>query len=161
MTIVNSEIPAPKKKGGKIVLIETQPEADWFVPVTTKRERKVWCLRFRMSGWNPRLFGPFKSKQHCLLFLDDAIGSIQDAKHVMRDKADMRIIDEPCAKVWLQLSSIRCVGNGNRYYEPVEPDSRSAMKKEPCIPSRNSTKSEFQLASGQDLCCKAELYYSQ
>jgi hypothetical protein len=56
MTIVNSEIPAPKKKGGKIVLIETQPEADWFVPVTTKRGRKVWYLRFRMSGWNPRLW---------------------------------------------------------------------------------------------------------
>ncbi|WHZ27620.1 MAG: hypothetical protein OJF51_002417 [Nitrospira sp.] len=103
LTIVNSETPAPKKKREKIVLIETEPEADWFVPAKTKRGRKVWYLRFRVTGWNPRLFGPFKSKRQCLLFLDDAIGSIQTVENEIRDDADRRRLDEPLAKVWLPI----------------------------------------------------------
>ncbi len=105
LTVVTADTsaPAPKKKREKIQLIETQPEADWFVPARTKRGRKVWYLRFRMTGWNPRLFGPFKSKWQCLLFLDDAIGSIQAIENEMRDDADRRMVNEPLAKVWLPI----------------------------------------------------------
>lgn len=103
LTIANAETPEPKKEREKIVLIETQPEADWFVPARTKRGRTVWYLRFRMTGWNPRLFGPFKSKRQCLEFLDDAINVIQDCENDVRGKADKRMINEPCAKVWLPI----------------------------------------------------------
>jgi hypothetical protein len=70
LMIVNSEPPAPKNTREKICMIETQPEADWFVPARTTRGRRIWYLRFRMTGWNARLYGPFKSKRACLLFLD-------------------------------------------------------------------------------------------
>lgn len=62
LTVVNAETSAPNKKREKNRLIETQPEADWIVPAKTKRGTKVWYLRFRMMGWNPRLFSPFKLK---------------------------------------------------------------------------------------------------
>lgn len=102
LTVVTEDTPAPapKKKREKIVLIETQPEADWFVPAMTKRGKEVWYLRFKMTGRNPRLFGPFRSKHQCLLFLDDAIDELNDYENEICDAADKRMIDEPCAKVW-------------------------------------------------------------
>lgn len=103
LTIVNPETPAPKKKRERICLIETQPEADWFVPAKTKRGRQVWYLRFRMTGWSARLYGPFKSKRACLLFLDDAIQVLQETEPDVSAEAYKRIVKEPCAKVWLPL----------------------------------------------------------
>jgi hypothetical protein len=68
LTVVTAETPAPapKKKREKIQLIETQPEANWFVSATTKRGRKVWYLRFRMTGRNPRLSA--RSRQNTSAF---------------------------------------------------------------------------------------------
>ncbi len=103
MTVVNVETPMPKKKQEKIAWIETQPQEDWFVPAKTKRGKMVWYLRFKMTGWNDRLYGPFKSKHQCLLFLDDAINEYLQAENGVRDKADERAIDEPCAKVSLPI----------------------------------------------------------
>lgn len=102
LTVVTAETPAPapKKKREKIQLIETQPEADWFVPVKTKGGRKVWYLRLKITGRNPRLYGPFKSKHQGLLFLDEAIDELANIENEISDAADKRSIDEPCAKVW-------------------------------------------------------------
>lgn len=103
LKIVNAETPAPKKKRERIALIETQPEAGWFVPVRTKRGRRVWYLRFKLTGWNPRLFGPFNSKHQCLLFLDDAIDALANIENDICAAADKRMINEPFAKVWLPI----------------------------------------------------------
>lgn len=103
LEIVTSETRASKKRREKIVLIETQPEAGWFVPVKTKRGRWVWYLRFKMTGWNPRLYGPFKSKRQCLLFLDDLINVAQCWEQEVTDKAVERMVEEPCAKAWLPI----------------------------------------------------------
>ncbi len=103
LAIVDTKTPTPKNKREKICLIETQPEADWFVPAKTKRGRQVWYLRFQMTGWNPRLFGPFKSKRHGLLFLDEAIDCLQEHEQEMVDAANKRIVKEPCAKAWLPI----------------------------------------------------------
>lgn len=100
LQLATAETRAPKKEHEKIVLIETQPEADWFVPAKTKRGRQVWYMRLRITGLNPRLFGPFKSKRQCLLFLDDAIDVIHDFDNEVEDKAIDRMVKEPCAKVW-------------------------------------------------------------
>lgn len=100
ITVATTETSARKKEWERIVLIETQPESDWFVSATTARGKKVWYLRFRMTGWNPRLYGPFKSKHQCLLFLDDAINEIQDMQSEMDSVAAKRMVNEPCAKVW-------------------------------------------------------------
>lgn len=114
LTVVTADTPtpAPKKKREKIVLIETQPEVDWFVSARTKRGRKVWYLRFKITGLNPRLYGPFKSKHQGLLFLDDALGSIQEVENEMRDDADKRMINEPLAKVWLPIIEYPVCGQG-------------------------------------------------
>ncbi len=103
LAIVDAKTPALKKKREKICLIETQPEADWFVPAKTKHGRQVWYLRFQMTGWNPRLFGPFKSKRDGLLFLDDAIECLQEHEPEVVDAANKRIVKEPCAKAWLPI----------------------------------------------------------
>lgn len=103
LVIVDTKTPSPKKKREKICLIETQPRADWFVSAKTNRGRQVWYLRFQMTGWNPRLYGPFKSKRQCLLFLDDLINVAQCWEQEVTDKADERMVEEPCAKAWLPI----------------------------------------------------------
>lgn len=103
LTIVEPATLAPKKKREKICLIQTQPEADWFVQAKTKRGRRVWYLRFQMTGLNPRLYGPFKSKRAGLLFLDDAIEILQVTEQELVDKATERMIKEPCAHTWLPI----------------------------------------------------------
>lgn len=103
LAIVNQQTPSPKKKREKICLIETPPEADWFVPSKTKRGRQVWYLRFRMTGLNARLYGPFKSKRQCVLFVEDAINEFHEVEYEIENRAIDRIIKEPFAKVWLPL----------------------------------------------------------
>lgn len=103
LTLVTPEPLAPKKKREKICLIETQPEADWFVQAKTKRGRRVWYLRFQMTSWNPRLYGPFKSQRAGLLFLTDAIEILQETESELVDKAYERRIKEPCAHAWLPI----------------------------------------------------------
>lgn len=105
LAIVNAKpsTPAPKTKRERITLIETQPEADWLVSATTKRGWTVWNLRFRMTGWNARLFGPFRSKYDCLLFLDEAINHIGDTEPDLVDAASKRRVSQPCAHAWLPI----------------------------------------------------------
>lgn len=103
LAIVNEKPPAPKKERDGFFLIETQPEADWFVKTKTPRGRTVWYLRFRMTGWNPRLYGPFRSRHDCLLFLDEAINHIQDTEPDLVDDACKRKVKEPCAHSWLPI----------------------------------------------------------
>ena len=60
MTVVDVGTSMPKKRQEKITWIETQPQEGWFVPAKTKRGKKVWYLRFKMTGRNDRLYGPFQ-----------------------------------------------------------------------------------------------------
>jgi hypothetical protein len=78
----------------------------------------VWYLRFRMTGWNPRLYGPFKSQRAGLLFLDEAIDILQEMESEVADKAYERMIKEPCAKAWLPIVE-----------HPVVSQTASASKK--------------------------------
>lgn len=103
LTIVEPATLAPKKKREKICLIETQPEADWFVQAKTKRGRQVWYLRFQMTGWNPRLYGPFKSQRVGLLFLDQVINAILNPMAEVEDYANEWRVQEPCAHSWLPI----------------------------------------------------------
>lgn len=103
LAIVNQQTPPPKKKREKIGLIETQPEADWFVPAKTKRGRQVWYLRFKMTGLHARLFGPFASKRVGLLFLDDVIESTLDSMSAADDYANDRRIKEEFTHAWMPL----------------------------------------------------------
>lgn len=103
LAIIDTKTPAPKKERETVCLIETQPEADWFVPAKTKRGRQVWYIRFRMTGLNARLYGPFKTKHQCVLFLEDAINEFHDIEYEIENRAIHRMIKEPFAKVWLPL----------------------------------------------------------
>ncbi|MDR4467532.1 MAG: hypothetical protein MRJ68_04420 [Nitrospira sp.] len=113
LTVVQAASPAPKKKRETISLIETQPEPSWFVPAKTKRGRTVWYLRFQMTGWNGRLYGPFKSKRQCLLFLDEAINEFQEVEPEVTIKANKRKVEEPCAKAWLPIVEHPLVKKGS------------------------------------------------
>lgn len=112
LTVVTSDPPAPKNKRERIALVEIQPEADWFVPAKTKRGKQIWYLRFRMTGRNPRLYGPFKSKHHCLLCLDEVINEILGSDFESMD--DDRMLNEPCAKVWPPIVEYPICGTGKQ-----------------------------------------------
>lgn len=103
LAIVNQVTPPVKKKREKICLLETQPDADWFVPAKTKRGRHVWYLRFKMTGLHARLFGPFKSKRVGLLFLDDVIDSSLESMSQADDYANERMVKEEFAHAWMPL----------------------------------------------------------
>lgn len=105
LTIVNAEPPAaaPKKKREKIVLIETQPEPDWFVPTKTKRGRKLWYLRLRVTGWHARLYGPFASKHAGLLFLDEVLNALLDPMAEVEDESSKWRVREQYAHAWLPI----------------------------------------------------------
>jgi hypothetical protein len=83
-TVSTLKIVKPKKEREKIGHIETPPKSEWFVSIR-ERGRKVWYLRFTMTGILPRRFGPFQSRHRALLALDrmldtmvDGISGIQD-----------------------------------------------------------------------------------
>lgn len=84
----------------RILLIETKPNDEWFVRSRTSRGREVWYLRFVVTGQLPQLFGPFKSKHQCLLFLDDALNAISDYSSEIKDACEKRMVRETCQKVW-------------------------------------------------------------
>lgn len=103
LAIVDTKTPALKRKREKICLIETQPDADWFVPAKTKRGRQVWYLRFKMTGLHARLFGPFESKRTGLLFLDELINSTLDSMAQADDAANTTRVNEEFAHAWMPL----------------------------------------------------------
>ncbi len=47
----------------KIVIIEHKPQPDWFVTAKNDYGEREWFLRFEVTGWYPRRYGPFKKKR--------------------------------------------------------------------------------------------------
>jgi hypothetical protein len=89
-----------KKQRERIVLIETPPRPDSFIQTTTATGRRVWYLRFEVTGMNPRLFGPFSSKRDCLLFLDEALNAMADFEGEVMEAYEKRVVREECHKIW-------------------------------------------------------------
>ena len=100
LAIVKTKDPKPNPKRERIQLIETKPKDEWFVRARTRRGREVWYLRFEVTGQHPQLFGPFKSKHQCLLFLDDALNAISDFSGDVKDACEKRMLRETCQKIW-------------------------------------------------------------
>lgn len=71
-------VPKPKKERERIELIEVPPEAEWFVQATDPSGRRVWFLRFQVTGLRPRRYGPFATKHKALLFLDRFLETLGD-----------------------------------------------------------------------------------
>jgi hypothetical protein len=88
------------RKRDRIMMIEAMPTDKWFVRARTNRGREVWYLRFEVTGQHPQLFGPFKSKHQCLLFLDDALDALPDFNNELRDACEKRMLSEKCQKIW-------------------------------------------------------------
>lgn len=79
LAIVKAENSKPTtRKRERIVFLERRPEADWFVAKKTPRGGTKWYLRFTITGFFPRLFGPFPSKRKAVLFLDAAHDKLGD-----------------------------------------------------------------------------------
>ena len=100
VSLVKAESPTPKPQRDRIVLIEEKPKDDWFVRTRTSLGREVWYLRFHVTGQIPKLFGPFKSKHQCLLFLDDALDVVSDFEGELVDQCRKRMLHETCQKIW-------------------------------------------------------------
>lgn len=77
LAVVKEQTEKPKRKRDRIALIETLPKPDWFV-CARERGRKVWYLRFCITGMLPRRFGPFKNRHRALLALDGMLNSLTD-----------------------------------------------------------------------------------
>ena len=97
--IMKTDESKPKLKRERIVLIETKPKDNWFVRSTTTSGRVVWYLRFEVTGQHPQLFGPFRSKHQCLLFLDDALNAICDYSGEVIDACLKRMLRETCQHI--------------------------------------------------------------
>jgi hypothetical protein len=91
----------PKKKAHeRIVLIETPPRPDWYIQTTTATGRRVWYLRFQVTGLAPRLYGPFTSRHRALLAFDATIDTLQDVENEMKDVCEERMLKVKYQKVW-------------------------------------------------------------
>lgn len=60
----------------RIDLLEMPPQDDWFIEDTSQDGKKVWYVRFVITGQRPRIFGPFPSRRAGLFFLDDALNAL-------------------------------------------------------------------------------------
>lgn len=89
-----------KKKREKICLIETLPKPDWFMKTTLETGRRVWWLRFQLTGMRDRLFGPFNTRYASLLFLDSAIDKLCDGLGEMNNVCSDRILNVKYQKIW-------------------------------------------------------------
>jgi len=79
LAIVKTENPKPTtKKREQIAFLERRPSEDWFVTRKTPRGKTKWYLRFTITGFYTRLFGPFPSKRKAVLFLDAAHDKLGD-----------------------------------------------------------------------------------
>lgn len=100
LAIVKTAAPKPNPKRDRIMMIEAMPKDEWFVRARTIRGRELWYLRFEVTGQHPQLFGPFKSKHQCLLFLDDALDALPDFSNELKDACEKRMLQEKCQKIW-------------------------------------------------------------
>jgi len=100
LAVVKTKTPPSKPKRERIELIEGTPREEWFVRTTTPNGRVVWYLRFEVTGMNPRLFGPLRSKRDCLLCLDNIIDALSDVEAEVVDACRDRMVEEECQKIW-------------------------------------------------------------
>jgi hypothetical protein len=66
----------PKQERERIDMIETPPASDWFCKATDPWGREIWFLRFQMTGFRTRRYGPFASKHKALLLLNRILGNL-------------------------------------------------------------------------------------
>lgn len=89
-----------KPKRERIMLMEVEPNEEWFVRAKTGRGRSVMYLRLQITGLNSRLYGPFPSKRQALLFLDDVLNSMADALSEAGSHCEERSVKRAYQKVW-------------------------------------------------------------
>jgi len=77
----------------KIVIIERKPQPNWFVTATNDFGAREWFLRFEVTGWYPRRYGPFQTKRQALLFLDTLLDECGDAVSAAMSRAAYTIHD--------------------------------------------------------------------
>ena len=88
-----------KKQRERIQFIETLPKPEWFVS-TRERGRKVWYLRFTITGTLPRRFGPFQSRHRTLLALDMMLNTMVDGISGIQDVARDYQIKRQFQQTW-------------------------------------------------------------
>lgn len=54
----------------RILLIERTPQPEWFVSALNEKGEKEWYVRLHCTGLFPRRYGPFKTQQQGLFYLD-------------------------------------------------------------------------------------------
>ena len=86
LTVIKSEN-IERKPRERIRLLEMQPKDEWFVSSRNERGRKIWHLRFTVTGMFPRLYGPFISKRKAVLFLDLVVNRVLDFSQEFDDYA--------------------------------------------------------------------------
>ena len=90
----------------KIVIIERKPQPNWFVTATNDFGAREWFLRFEVTGWYPRRYGPFKTNRQALLFLDSLLDQCVDAvtEAISRGPSsihDREIVEDKLASFYL------------------------------------------------------------
>lgn len=114
-TVPKEPATAPsKKKRERIQLIETSPKPEWFVQTTLKTGRRVWFLRFQVTGIVPRLYGPFNTRQTALLFLDKAIDHLADFWSLVDGECGTRMLRRKFQHIWPPIIEHPLAAKGGR-----------------------------------------------
>lgn len=105
LTVVSPDAPAPRKakEREKIYLIEMPPAGNWFVKTKTRRGKTIWYLRLCITGLHPRLYGPFGSKRHGMLFLDEVLDALLVPIADVEAEIGKWKLREPFAHAWLPI----------------------------------------------------------
>ncbi len=78
LAVVKEQKEKAKRERERIGLIEKPPDPDWFVTSKDCHGRKIWLLRFQVTGMLMRRYGPFPTKHKALLFLDQLLDQVGD-----------------------------------------------------------------------------------
>jgi hypothetical protein len=103
LAIIQTAAQKPTRTRERIGNIETPPNPDWFIQTTTATGRRVWYLRFQVTGLAPRLYGPFTSRHQALLALDAMIDKLHDVENEMKDVCEERMLKVIYQKVWVPI----------------------------------------------------------
>ncbi len=106
MASKTSKTKPANSNANKIVIIERKPQPDWFVTAKNDFGEREWFLRFEVTGWYPRRYGPFKRKRQALLFLDSLLDQCEDAVSEARNSGastihDRQIVEDKLASSYL------------------------------------------------------------
>jgi hypothetical protein len=124
LTIVKTNDQKPKRKREQIVSIETPPQADWFV-CTRERGRRVWYLRFRVTGMLPRRFGPYASRHKAILALDAMIDTLEEMMWDLNDPATEFRLKRRFQQTWGPvIEDDLALPNGGRMMKTVIPSTK-------------------------------------